>query len=77
MHFVTAAEIFDDPEVLVAIDPRAHSERRDQAIGAAQSVTLFVEYTMCGNNICRIIGAKARRRKRQLIRLQAGARSQT
>jgi hypothetical protein len=78
VDFVTAAEIFDDPDLLVVIDSRAHSERRYQAIGGARGVILFVAYTVRGNNICRIISARtASRRERAAYTLQAGARSQT
>jgi hypothetical protein len=78
VDFVTAAEIFDDPDLLVVIDSRAHSERRYQAIGDARGVILFVAYTMRGNNICRIISArKASRRERAAYTLQAKARAQT
>jgi hypothetical protein len=78
VDFVTAAEIFDDPDLLMVIDSRAHSERPYQAIGGACGVILLVAYTMRGNNICRIISArKASRRERAAYTLQAGARSQT
>jgi hypothetical protein len=78
VDFVTAAEIFDDPDLLVVIDSRAHSERRYQAIRDARGVILFVAYTMRGNNICRIISArKASRRERAAYTRQAGARAQT
>jgi hypothetical protein len=36
MDFDTAVEIFDDPDLLVVIDPRSYSERRYQAIGATR-----------------------------------------
>ena len=78
VDFVTAAEIFDDPDLLVLIDSRAPSERRYQAIGAAGGVILCVAYTMRGYNICRMISAsKSSRRERAAYTLQAGARSQT
>lgn len=78
VDFVTAAEIFDDPDLLVVIDSRTYGERRYKAIGVAGGVILFVAYTMRGNNICRVISARrASRRERAAYSLQAGARSQT
>jgi hypothetical protein len=78
VDFVTAAEIFDDPDLLVVIDSRTYTERRYQAIGAAGGVILFVAYTMRGNDVCRIISSRrASRRERAAYTLQAGARSQT
>jgi uncharacterized protein len=78
VDFVTAAEIFDDPDLLVVIDSRTYGERRYKAIGAAGGVILFVAYTMRGNNICRMISARrASGRERAAYSLQAGARSQT
>jgi uncharacterized DUF497 family protein len=74
----TATEIFDDPGLLVVIDPRTYGERRSQAIGASGGVMLFVASTMRGKDICRIISARrANRRERAAYTLQAGARSQT
>jgi uncharacterized protein len=76
--FDTAVEIFDDPDLLVVIDPRAFGEHRYQAIGATRGVILFVAYTMRGRNVCRIISAwRANRRERAAYTLQPGARSQT
>jgi uncharacterized protein len=40
VDFATAAEIFDDPDLLVVIDPRSYGERRYQAIGAVGGVTV-------------------------------------
>ena len=78
VDFVTAAEIFDDPDLLVVIDSRTYGERRYQAIGASCGVILFVAYTMRGDNICRIIRARrASRREGAAYTLQTGARSQT
>jgi hypothetical protein len=78
VDFDTAVEIFDDPDLLVVIDPRSYSERRYQAIGATRGVILFVAYTMRGRNICRIISARrASRRERAAYALQTGTRSET
>jgi len=78
VDFDTAAEIFDDPNLLLVIDPRSYSKRRYQAIGASRGVILFVAYTMGGDNLCRIISARsASRRERAAYTLQTGARSQT
>jgi len=33
VDFVTAAKVFDDPNLLVVIDSRGYGERRYQAIG--------------------------------------------
>jgi len=78
VDFVTAAEVFDDPNLFVVIDSRAYGERRHQAIGMTRGVILFVAYTMRRNNVCRIISARrASRRERAAYTLQTGARSQT
>jgi uncharacterized protein len=78
VDFDTAVEIFADPELLVVTNARTYGERRYQAIGAKRDVILFVAYTMCGRNICRIISARrASRRERAAYTLQTGARSQT
>jgi len=75
VDFVTAVEIFDDPDLIVVIDLRSYGERRYQAIGAARGVILFVAYTMRGRDICRIISARrASRRERAAYTLQARAR---
>ena len=77
VDFATVAEIFDDPDLLVVIDPRAYGERWYQAIGAVGGVILFVAYTMRGDDVRRIISARrASRRERAAYTLQAGARSQ-
>ena len=55
MDFDTAAEIFDDPNLLLVIGPRSYSKRRYQAIGASRGVILFVAYTMRGEDVCRRI----------------------
>ena len=78
VDFDTAAEIFDDPDLLLVIDSRSYGERRYQAIGASRGVILFVAYTIRGNDFCRIISARrASRRERAAYTLQTGARSQT
>jgi uncharacterized DUF497 family protein len=78
VDFDTAAEIFEDPDLFVVIDSRTYGERRDQAIGLSRGVILLVAYTMRGDNVCRIIGARrASRRERAAYTLQTGARSQT
>jgi uncharacterized DUF497 family protein len=78
VDFDTAAEIFDDPNLLVVIDARTHSERQYQAIGASRGVILFVAYTMRRNDVCRIISARrASRRERAAYTLRTGVRSQT
>jgi uncharacterized DUF497 family protein len=78
VDFVTAAEIFGDPDLFVVIDSRTYGERRYQAIGTARGVILFVAYTMRSDDVCRIISARrASRRERAAYTLQAGARSQT
>jgi putative transcriptional regulator len=46
VDFVTAAEIFADPDLFVVIDSRIYGERRYQAIGTSRGVVLFVAYTM-------------------------------
>jgi uncharacterized DUF497 family protein len=51
VDFVTAAEIFDDPNLLVVIDTRTYGERRYQAIGASRGVILLVAYTTRGDNV--------------------------
>jgi uncharacterized protein len=58
VDFDTAAEIFDDPNLLVVIDSRTYGERRYQAIGASRGVILFVAYTIRGDNVRRIISAR-------------------
>jgi uncharacterized DUF497 family protein len=78
VDFDTAAEIFDDPDLLVVIDARTYGERRYHAIGATRGVILFVAYTMRRYKVCRIISARrASRRERAAYTLQTGARSQT
>ena len=78
LDFVTAAEVFDDPNLFVVIDFRAYRERRYQAIGVTGGVVLFVAYTMRRGNVCRIISARrASRSERAAYTLQTGARSQT
>jgi uncharacterized protein len=65
VDFPTAAKVFDDPNILLGIDPRPRGETRVQAIGSVSGVVLFVSYTMRGE-ICRIISARrASRRERQ------------
>ena len=77
VDFDTAAEIFDDPNLLVVIDSRTYGERRYQAIGASRGVILFVAYTMRGDDVRRIISARrASHRERAAYSLQTGARSQ-
>ena len=77
VDFDSAAEIFDDPNLLVVIDSRTYGERRHQAIGALRGVILFVAYTMRGDNVRRIISARrASHRERAAYSLQTGARSQ-
>jgi uncharacterized DUF497 family protein len=74
VDFVTAAEVFDDPNLFVVTDSRAYGERRYQAIGVTRGVILFVAYTMRRNNVCRIINARrASRRERAADTLQTGA----
>jgi uncharacterized DUF497 family protein len=76
VDFDIAAEIFDDPNLLVVIDARTYGERRYRAIGASRGVILFLAYTMRGDNVCRIISAgRASRRERAAYTLQTGARS--
>jgi uncharacterized protein len=71
----TAVEIFDDPDLLVVIDPGTYGERRCQATGTTRGVILFVAYTMRGRNVCRIVSARrASRRERAAYTLQTGAR---
>jgi len=78
VDFDTAADIFDDPDLLVIIDSRTYGERRYQAIGRSQGMILMVAYTVRGEDVCRIISARrANRRERAAYRLQTGARSQT
>jgi uncharacterized DUF497 family protein len=75
--FDTAAEIFDDPNLLVVIDSRTYGERRHQAIGASRGVILFVAYMIRGSNVRRIISARrASHRERAAYSLRTGARSQ-
>ena len=77
VDFVTASEIFDDPDLLVIIDTRTHGERRYQAIGTSCGMILFVAYTMRGADVYRIISARrASRRERTAYALPAGPRSQ-
>jgi len=65
VDFPTATKVFDDPSILLSLDPRARGEPRYQAIGSVSGVVLFVSYTMRGE-VCRIISARrASRRERQ------------
>ena len=78
VDFVTAAEIFDDPDLFVVIDTRSYGERWYEAIGVSCGAVLFVAYTMRGDNVCRIISARrASGRERAAYTLQTGSRSQT
>jgi hypothetical protein len=73
VDFDTAVGIFDDPDLLVVIDPSTYGERRYQAIGATRGVILFV--AMRGRNVCRIVSARrASRRERAAYTLQTGTR---
>jgi uncharacterized protein len=65
VDFPTATKVFDDPDMRLHADPRAHGEMRFRAIGCINGLVLFVSYTMRGE-VCRIISARrASRRERQ------------
>ena len=65
VDFPTATKVFDDPRILVRVDPRPRGEMRLQAIGDVNGLILFVSYTMRGET-CRMISARrASRRERQ------------
>ena len=65
VDFSTATEVFNDPNILLSLDPRPRGETRYQAIGSVSGVVLFVSYTMRGE-VCRVISARrASRRERQ------------
>lgn len=65
VDFADAIDIFDDPSLLLLVDPRRYGERRYKAIGAVRGRVLFVVYTMRGDDLCRIISARrASRRER-------------
>jgi len=65
VDFADAIGIFDDPGLLLLVDPRRYGEHRYKAIGAVGGRVLFVAYTMRGDDLCRIISARrASRRER-------------
>ncbi len=65
VDFSAATKVFDDPSMLIGLDPRPRGETRYQAIGSVSGVVLFVSYTMRGE-VCRVISARrASRRERQ------------
>ncbi|HEY1261819.1 MAG TPA: BrnT family toxin [Stellaceae bacterium] len=70
IDFPAASRVFDDPRVLVQIDPRNYGgETRLRAIGRVEDQVILVCYTMRGE-IRRIISARrANRRERNAYSL--------
>jgi len=72
IDFDEALAVFDDPRTSSVVDPRSYGETRYIAVGMVEGRILAVVYTMRGNQICRIIGARrASRRERTAYTLQA------
>ncbi|MGH7059676.1 MAG: BrnT family toxin [Stellaceae bacterium] len=63
MDFPAASGVFDDPGLLVGIDPRNYGgETRIRAIGRVGDQVILVCYTMRGE-VRRIISARKRNRR--------------
>lgn len=76
VDFPAATRVFDDPAMLIEIDPREYDgEIRQRAIGCIDGRIAIVCFTMRGQ-ICRIISARrANRRERRAYSLPAGGGS--